>query len=279
MSTNLAAGPRTAIPHDGATARPGARARLGGRDPVSPLAGAAWKAATVAREPRQPPDGPAGAAGPARPSSSPARSPAHRWPLRLSRPGRWRWAADAPPIRRCGYVSGPGARRRHASRSARPGSVCCLHGNRGPSLRYPGRRRATTRLPLRRGLDGADRALIEELTDLIGARTIATPNQAGDAPAGLADLAILVGKDKIYAPPVRQLRLLGIPTWLIVPGRLPAVSVVRAACAVSVIGPCPGIAELRISRSRRPVTGPTWPSLPGYLPSDLPGQLAAGAGV
>ena len=48
---------------------------------------------------------------------------------------------------------------------------------------------------------------------------------------------ILVGKDKIYAPPVRQLRLLGIPTWLIVPGRLPAASLYRAACAVSFIGP------------------------------------------
>jgi hypothetical protein len=92
---------------------------------------------------------------------------------------------------------------------------------------------------IRRGLDGADRALIEELTDLIGARAIATQTRRR-RPAGLADLVILVGKDKIYASPVRQLRLLGIPTWLIVPGRLPSASLYRAACAVSFIGPCPG---------------------------------------
>lgn len=89
-----------------------------------------------------------------------------------------------------------------------------------------------------RGLDGADRALIEELTVLIGARAIAT--QTGRRrPAGLADLVILVGKDRIYAPPVRQLRLLGIPTWLIVPGRLPSAPLYRAACAISFIGPRP----------------------------------------
>ena len=92
---------------------------------------------------------------------------------------------------------------------------------------------------IRRGPDGADRALIEELADLIGARTIATQTGRRRS-AGLADLVILVGKDKIYAPPVRQLRLLGIPTWLIVPGRLPAASLYRAACAVSFIWPCPG---------------------------------------
>ena len=73
-------------------------------------------------------------------------------------------------------------------------------------------------LAIRRGLDGADWALIEELADLIDARTAAI--RAGrKRPARLADLVILVGKDKIYAPSVRQLRLLGIPTWLIVPGR------------------------------------------------------------
>jgi hypothetical protein len=92
---------------------------------------------------------------------------------------------------------------------------------------------------IRRGLDGADRALIEELADLIGTRTIAIHIRRR-RPAGHADLVILVGKDKIYAPPVRQLRLLGIPTWLIVPGCLPAASLYRAACAVSFIGPCPG---------------------------------------
>ena len=89
---------------------------------------------------------------------------------------------------------------------------------------------------VRRGLDGADWVLLEELADLIDARAAAT-RPGWKRPARLADLVILVGKDKIYAPPVRQLRLLGIPTWLIVPGRLPAASLYRAACAVSFIEP------------------------------------------
>jgi hypothetical protein len=114
---------------------------------------------------------------------------------------------------------------------------------------------------IRRGLDGADRALIEELTDLIGARAIATRTRRR-RPAGLADLVILVGKDKIYASPVRQLRLLGIPTWLIVPGRLPSASLYRAACAVSFIGPFPGSPnsahqDLEGQRPDLPMTGPT----------------------
>ena len=48
---------------------------------------------------------------------------------------------------------------------------------------------------------------------------------------------ILVGQDGIYAPPVRRLRLLGIPTWLLVPGRSAATSLYRASSAVSYIGP------------------------------------------
>jgi len=90
---------------------------------------------------------------------------------------------------------------------------------------------------IRRGLDGADWALLEELADLIAARTASTTRLGRRPPVRLADLVILVGKDKIYAPPVRQLRLLGIPTWLIVPGRQPAASLYRAACAVSFIRP------------------------------------------
>jgi hypothetical protein len=89
---------------------------------------------------------------------------------------------------------------------------------------------------IRRGIDGADWALLEELTDLIAART-ATTRPGRKRPTRFADLVILVGKDKIYTPAVRQLRLLGIPTWLIVPGRLPAASLYRAACAVSFVGP------------------------------------------
>ena len=48
---------------------------------------------------------------------------------------------------------------------------------------------------------------------------------------------ILVGHDGIYAPPVRQLRLSGTPTWLLAPGYLVARSLRRAASAVSYIGP------------------------------------------
>jgi hypothetical protein len=94
---------------------------------------------------------------------------------------------------------------------------------------------------IRRGLDGADWALIEELTDLIAAR-MAAARPGRRRPPGLADLVILVGKDKIYAPAVRQLRLLGIPTWLIVPGRQPADALCRAACAVTFIRPCRRVA-------------------------------------
>jgi hypothetical protein len=88
---------------------------------------------------------------------------------------------------------------------------------------------------IRRGLDGADRALLEELADLAGARMIATrPGRKRQARP--ADLVILVGQDKIYAPPVRQLRLLGIPTWLLIPSRFVAASLYSAACAVTFIG-------------------------------------------
>ena len=89
---------------------------------------------------------------------------------------------------------------------------------------------------IRRGLGGADGVLLEELTDLINARTMAT-RPGRKRPARHADLVILVAEDGIYAPPVMQLRLLGIPTWLLVPGRSPAASLRSASCAVSCIGP------------------------------------------
>ena len=88
---------------------------------------------------------------------------------------------------------------------------------------------------IRRGLDGADWALIEELNDLIDARMIAS-RPGRKRPAPLADLVILVGQDGIYAPAIRRLRLLGLPTWLLVPGRFVAASLYSAACAVSFIG-------------------------------------------
>jgi len=90
---------------------------------------------------------------------------------------------------------------------------------------------------IRRGLDGADGALLEELTDLINARLMATRPKRR-RPTQHADLVILVAGGGIYAPPVRQLRLLGIPTWLLVPGHYPAASLRSASCAVSCVGPC-----------------------------------------
>ena len=89
---------------------------------------------------------------------------------------------------------------------------------------------------IRRGLDGADQALLEELTDLIGARTTATRPRRKRA-ARLADLVILVGQDGAYANAVRQLRLLSVPTWVLCPGFYIAAELYTAACAVSFIGP------------------------------------------
>jgi hypothetical protein len=90
---------------------------------------------------------------------------------------------------------------------------------------------------IRRGLDGADHVLLEEMGDLIsGARQIATTPGHVRA-ARRVNLVILAGQDHIYAPRVRQLRLLGIPTWLIVPGRQVAARLYSSACAVSFIDP------------------------------------------
>jgi len=89
---------------------------------------------------------------------------------------------------------------------------------------------------VRRGLNGADGALIEEMTHLIDARTrIGRPGrrQAGRP----ADLIILVAQDGGYASAVRGLRLLGVPTWLLVPGLFVAAELYTPACAVTRIGP------------------------------------------
>lgn len=88
---------------------------------------------------------------------------------------------------------------------------------------------------IRCGLDGAGQALLEELTDLMEARMIATRPGRKRA-TWLADLVILVAQDEIYAPPVTQLRLLGIPTWLLMPGLSAAGSLRSASCAVSSVG-------------------------------------------
>ena len=89
---------------------------------------------------------------------------------------------------------------------------------------------------VRRGLDGADRALLEELdhlTDLHQARHRSGRKQ----PYGPAELVILVAQDHIFARSVRRLRLLGVPTWLLVPGRMVAHDLYTTACAVTFIGP------------------------------------------
>lgn len=127
---------------------------------------------------------------------------------------------------------------------------------------------------IRRGLDGADWALLEELTDLIDARTAVT-RPARKRPTPLTDLVILVGKDRIYAPAVRQLLLLGIPTWLIVPGRRPAASLYRAACAVSFVGPYqrvaqPGAAGVGL---RSPGSPRGWPRRAPALGGSLAAQV------
>jgi hypothetical protein len=94
---------------------------------------------------------------------------------------------------------------------------------------------------IRHRLDGVNQALIEEMTDLIDARLIATAPGRGH-PAQHADLVILVGQDQIYASPVRRLRLLGIPTWLMVPGHFVAAPLYACSCAVSFLGPdTPGL--------------------------------------
>jgi hypothetical protein len=58
-------------------------------------------------------------------------------------------------------------------------------------------------------------------------------------PAGPAELVILVAQDHIFARSIRRLRLLGVPTWLLVPGRSVARELFTAACAVTFIGPRP----------------------------------------
>lgn len=111
---------------------------------------------------------------------------------------------------------------------------------------------------IRRGRDGADHVLLEELNDLIEARILATRPRR-PRPGRLADLVILAGADHIYAPAVRQLRLLQVPTWLIVPGLVAAASLCSCSSAVSFLGPeHPGPA-----RPRRPAE----PQVPATLSS------------
>lgn len=102
---------------------------------------------------------------------------------------------------------------------------------------------------IRRGRGGADQVLLEELNDLIEARLLATRPRRPRSPR-LADLVILVAADHLYAPPIRQLRLLQIPTWLMVPGRFPAASLCCSSCAVSFLGPQHPGAHIRSGQPR-----------------------------
>jgi hypothetical protein len=90
---------------------------------------------------------------------------------------------------------------------------------------------------IRHELNGADHALLEELGALINARMMATRPARRKRPGRVFNLVILVAQDSSYSQPVRQLRLMGIPCWLVVPGRYAAASLLSAATAVSFIDP------------------------------------------
>lgn len=93
---------------------------------------------------------------------------------------------------------------------------------------------------VRRGLDGADQALLEELEHLAEVH-LAAHRPRRRRQADPADLVILVAQDHIFAPAVRRLRLLGVPAWLLVPGHRVAADLYTAACAVTPIGPRLGL--------------------------------------
>ena len=83
---------------------------------------------------------------------------------------------------------------------------------------------------VRRGLDGADHVLLEEM-EHITAATISAHQNKNARP--LADLVVLIGQDHCYAPAVRRLRLLGVPTWVLQPGRFISADLYKAAAAVT----------------------------------------------
>ena len=87
---------------------------------------------------------------------------------------------------------------------------------------------------IRRGLDGADHALLEELEHLTAATIGANHGKHAERPA---NLVILIALDHIYAPAIRRLRLLGVPTWVLQPGRFIAADLYKAAAAVTRLAP------------------------------------------
>lgn len=104
---------------------------------------------------------------------------------------------------------------------------------------------------IRRGLNGADQVLLDELNDLADARMDTTKPGRKRRPRH-ADLVILGGQDHIYARLVRRLRLLGIPTWLVVPGRQVAASLYSSSCAVSYLPAEPAGPRIPAGRPARP---------------------------
>lgn len=89
-----------------------------------------------------------------------------------------------------------------------------------------------------RGPAAPHQVLLEEMSDQVSARLAATrPGQKRSRRAGHADLVVLVGDGPVYAAPVRRLRLLGIPTWLLTPSRQVDPALYAYACAVSFLGP------------------------------------------
>ena len=87
---------------------------------------------------------------------------------------------------------------------------------------------------IHRGLDGADHALLEELEYITAATIGADRNKNAGRPA---DLVVLIALDHIYAPAIRRLRLLGVPTWVLQPGRFIAADLYKAAAAVTRLVP------------------------------------------
>ncbi len=86
-----------------------------------------------------------------------------------------------------------------------------------------------------RGIDVADLALLDSLESL--AISASRRPDRRDCDASRAHPVVLVAQDHIYAGTVRQLRLLGVPTWVLKPGRYIATDLYKAACAVTPLIP------------------------------------------
>jgi hypothetical protein len=93
-----------------------------------------------------------------------------------------------------------------------------------------------------RGLDGADRVLLDRLEGLAAELSAARRRPIrGAKVVTRSRLVMLVGQDHIYAPAVDDLRRLGVPTWVLQPGRFIAAALYKAACAVTPLRPVLGV--------------------------------------